>query len=169
MWVPLHNPILLLVNATDPSATRALNPPGEDTKGFDDLYRQPVYYRNPTTGARLSTVQTVERRFLAQVEVDQERLKRMMGAGDMPMFDVAFVAHVRDLKRRGYMNTDGTPTIKREDRPIKAVHPIRTSEVLDEWTGANAIWIDEVRSASWGFTGRRDLFVFFCTKKTEPL
>lgn len=168
MRVPLHNPVLAIVDAVDAAATRAADPPGEDSAGFDDLLNQPSVYRDPSTGDRETAVVTRERRFLAQVEMDLEALKRMTAAGDMPDYELVLVAHVHDLSRRGYMNTDGTTTIQIGDRVRELRHP-RRSKVLDTFEGNKAIWIDEIRSGSWGFSGLRDLMLFFCVKKTEPL
>jgi len=168
MWVPLHNPVMAIVDAVDSAATRTFDPPGEDTGGFDDLLEQPAVYRDPGTGERRTAIQTTERKFLAQVEMDLEALKRMTEAGDIPDFDLVLVAHVRDLKRRGYVNADGSCVIQVGDRVRELQHP-RRSEIMDRFEGNHTLWIDEVRSASWGFSGRRDLFLFFCTKKTEPI
>jgi hypothetical protein len=167
MWVPLHNPVIAVFASIDPTATRAFNPPGEDASGYDDVFQQPSYYVD-ASGARHSATQTVERRALAQVEVDRERLKRMIPAGDMPIFDMGLVLHVHDLARRGLINADGTCVIKVGDRLRQLLHPRRPTTVLDTFTGNEACWIVEVRSASWGFTGRRDLFVLFIGKQTEP-
>jgi len=168
MWVPLHNPVLVIVDAVDAAATRAFDPPGEDPGGFDDLLKQPSAYRDPVSGERRDAVQTVERQFLAQIEMDLEAIKRMTASGDIPDFDMVLVAHVRDLTRRGYVNADGSCTIQIGDRVREFQHP-RRAEVMDRFDGNHTVWIDEVRSASWGFSGRRDLFLFFCTKKTEPI
>lgn len=167
MWVPLHNPVLAVIERIDPAATRAFNPPGEDSKGYDDLFQQPTYYVD-ATGARKSSTQVVEQKVLAQVEMDRERMKRMVPAGDMPIFDFALVLHVRDLRRRALLNTDGTCKIKVGDRVSKLVHPRRPTEVVATYSGTEACWIVEVRSASYGFAGRRDLFLLFIGKKTEP-
>lgn len=169
MWVPLHNAVLVEAAHVDPAATRAVDPPGEDSAGYDDLFKQAVPYRDSSSGDRETTVQTITVYFLAQVEMDLDRLKRMTEAGDIPAYDLGLVAHVKDLKRRGLMGTDGRPTIQIGDRVRKLLHPRRTTEVLEAFLKPVEVWIEEIRSASWGFSGRRDLFVFFCTKKTEPI
>lgn len=171
MYVPLHNPVLVVAACIQAAATRVNDPPGELSSGWRDQYRQPAMYQDPTTGERTSAVQFVERRFKAQVETNREALKRMTLAGDMPDFEIALVGHARDLKTRGLMcSINYLPKVRVGDRVRRLVNPRRPSQVIESWdegTGRE-LWIDEVRAASWGFTGLRDLFVFFCIKKEQP-
>lgn len=164
MRVRLLNPVLITVESINPTTTRAEDPPGPDTEGYDDDFREPVAYFDPADAERKVTTQTTTRQFHAQVEVDREHLARYEPTGDFPEFDVVLVASIRDLTQRGYMNADGSPVIQIGDRPTKAVSR-KNGKVQATWPD---LVIDEWRHASWGFGDGRDLILFLCKKGEEP-
>jgi hypothetical protein len=162
----LLRPVLVEVSQTYAAGTRKFNPPGPDSSGYDDVWREPVLYIDPTTSQRKDSRITNKTNytFLAQVEVNREHVKRYDAAGDFPDFDILLVASVRDLVRRGYMETDGRPKIQVGDRVLTAKNK-RTAAVQATWTD---LWIVEWRHASWGFGAGRDLVLFICQKREQP-
>lgn len=165
MRVRLLNPVLVTVESNDPTSTRAVNPPGPDAKGYDDVWRVPIKYVDPVDGKMKKTRQVIERTFLAQVEVSKEHLMRYDAAGDFPSFDVLVVAHIKDLTARGFIQTDGSPVIQIGDR-LKQTKNRRSGAVQSTW---DDMIINEWRHASWGFGPGRDLILFLAKEREEPV
>lgn len=155
----------------DIPATRGINPPGEDTIGFDDEFNEPIVRDNSETtpNTRASTRQEMAAVYVpCQVEMLRYEDLRQLAVGDAPVTDMALVFHRRDLQRLGLLSATKDVILKKGDRIgslEKDGSPVGTTIKTFSDPG---LYIYEVRPRSWGFgPDGYDLELALTTKRRE--
>jgi hypothetical protein len=134
----------------DISATRTLDPDGEDTAGYDPTFREPIVY--DTGGIRTTSRQELPAvRIPCQVENATEERLRELGVGDDPVSNMLFVFHRLDLETLGLLDSNREVVIKKGDRISQLERygsPVGT--VIKKFAEPG-LFVWEVRGRSWGF------------------
>lgn len=147
------NTVAAVLHRLDVAATRAVDPPGADAAGYDDLWDEPRVYDDAVTSARTST-----RRELAAVRVPcqvetftEQRLRETLG-GDAQASNVVLVMHRRDLDRLGLIDATTRDVLIRPRDRISTLERINRPGTVVRTLGPDAagLHVLEVRGGSWG-------------------
>jgi len=160
--VPLLFPVTAVIHRLDLATTRAVDPPGAPTAGYDDILREPVGYDQ-------AGVRTSPRRELAavrvpcQVEMRTYEELRMIFTGNDPVGTTVLVLHRKDLSRLSLLSsTTGNCLLKAEDRISRLEQ--RGRVIL---TPQKPLFIYAVLPASWGMgPDGYDLHIVYTTERT---
>lgn len=153
----LINPFELEIAPLDTAATAAVNPPGTASDGFDDVFREPRVWNDPTTGARTSARQEGEPyRLRAQVSMGPWDRLQMGPLGDDPETRLLAVASIPDMKVAGMLNDDGRPCVRKGDRLV-AVYEVKTGALARTIGVGEELYVTEAREGEFGIGGRRNL------------
>src|SRR6185295_10120563 len=108
--IQIRVPLLLavvdaIVYRLDVAATRALDPPGAATSGFDDAFREPVAYDtqqgSSVADRAVARVELAPVRVPCQVETTLYESLAEAYQGNLQQNELAVVFHVKDLTLRG--------------------------------------------------------------------
>jgi len=166
MRVPLIKPVGVVIARLDFEATRAVDPPGAPTQGYNRVLREPVVYTSPTTGKPTSArEEMLEIKVPCQVEVQSfERLRTNFG-GETPDSNVVFVLHHRDLTRLGLLDSSGKCILKKMDRIVRVEKKL-TTQVVMSWD--SPLYVLECRPGSNGFgPSGHDLEILYTTHQAS--
>lgn len=153
--VPLLEPSAIVLHRLDTRGTRAVDPPGAATVGYDADMREPIPYEDAGDGSVKSTVRYLKPiRVPCQVEIKTFEEVRQQFMGDAPILNMIFVLHRKCLLKLDLLVVDqdcprgGAPKIKTNDK-ITAVekngHEGYVTQPFKE-----PLYIVQVQPASWG-------------------
>lgn len=169
--VPLVNPqIQAVFHRLDVAATRAVDPPGARTAGYDEDLNEPIEYTDAGSGLRTSA-----RREMAAVRVpcqvenySDDRLRQAFG-GDAAISNMALVLHRRDLARLSLLDANNNCLLQPSDR-VSVLERLRQPGQVVQTLGPSGqgLFVHEVRGASYGMgpTGY-DLHVVFLRERAQ--
>ncbi len=153
----LINPGLVEIARIDPAATRALNPPGPATSGFDEDFKEPEIAA-PEEGEQLGELQTQLQEPImlpAQQEVDTFEDQSQVLLGSAPSTVIVLVFHFRDLEEAGLVNADGTPKLNVGDR-LLAMYTAR-GVLVQQFKDPPGVYARMVLPYGVGIGGERNL------------
>jgi hypothetical protein len=161
---------VLVIHPLDLGATRAVDPTGEETAGYDDVLNEPVVYTTTTNERVSARRESAQIRIPCQVEDLTDKQLNQMATGDDPITNIAFVLHRKDLEELRLLDNNGDILIKKGDRIEKLEEygaPIGTTIKTFLSPG---LYVHEVRSKSWGFgpTGY-DLEIVYTSRRQEAV
>lgn len=172
----IHVPLLLqnpdaIIYRLDITATRALDPPGAATSGYDDAFREPIA-SDTTQGSSIAdrTVARVELapvRVPCQVETDMSDSLHQAFQGNLQRGEYCLVFSVMDLTVLGLIDsTTGKPKFGIGDR-VSALerHNLAGSNLVE--LPQEGLFFREVRPASWGFGDGCDLWLGIITSRDK--
>lgn len=142
---------IAVIYPLDVTGTRAHDPVGPDTSGYDEILREPIVY-NDVGGSRVDSRQELPPiRIPCQVEnMTDEQLKEEV-SGDVPVSNMILIFHRADLERLSLLDSNRNVIIKKGDRVSSFERygaPIGT--VVKTLTEPG-LYIHEMRSRSFGF------------------
>ena len=143
---PLIFPSRIVIERFDPAATRAVNPAGEPTSGFDDVLQEPVRY---TSGGVTQTPRQdmTEVIIPCQCETKSYEELQMVFTGNDPVTRDVFVLHRRDLANLNLIDaTTGNCVLKAGDRIVRQQKA--TGQVVRTWQ--KPLYIYQVLPGSHG-------------------
>ena len=144
--------VAAIIHRLDVATTRAVDPPGAGTTGYDEDFREPVVYDAGTVRTD-SRTELPAVRVPCQTEVLNEDRLRQAFSGAVPSSNLVIVLHRRDLERQGLLDaTTREPIIRVNDRVStleRIGFPGRVVRQLGP--GGAGLFVFEVRGASWGF------------------
>jgi len=149
--VPLIDPVDAVIYRLDIAATWAEDPAGAPTQGYDSVLKEPYVVHQAgvrsVTRVEMSTPVTLP----CQVEVQTFERINMYVQGSDDLTNMVFVFHMEDFEDQGLLDGNNQPVIKPGDRIDHLEKDGDTVEVFNK-----ALYIYEIRPASWGFgpTGR---------------
>jgi len=161
--VPLIFPVEAVIHRLDITATRAVDPPGPDAAGFDDVLGEPLGYAG-VGGERTAPRQEMAPiRVKCQVETRTFEELRMIFTGNDPVGNLVLVCHRRLLRRQGLIDAStGRCLLKSGDRIEKLERGGRT--VMQP---VKPLYVYAVLPASWGLgADGYDLEVVYTTERT---
>jgi hypothetical protein len=157
--MPFRVPLLLevvdaVVHRLDITATRALNPVGPASSGYDDIFREPVV-TDTTAGASVSgrvssRQEQTAIRVPCQVETTLFEELRQAFTGNLSQTRMALVFHRQDLANLGLLDVvTNNILLKKGDRVSQLERRSLAIPVLV--FQAPGLFVTEVYPASWGF------------------
>lgn len=153
----------------DVASTRADDPPGAATSGYNDAFREPVVY-DTTQGASISS-RVVDRkeftpiRVPCQVETSNFDLLRESYQGNLQQGEFALVFAVQDLQFLNLLDpTTNKPIFKVGDR-VSAIEKHNLPGVLSVPMSGDGMFFREVYPASWGFNDTYNLWIGIITSR----
>ena len=150
--VPLVNPqIRAVFHRLDPAGTRAVNPPGAGTAGYDDDLNEPLVYDAPVGGARTDArTELAAVRVPCQVEnYTEDRLRQAVG-GDASLSNMVLVLHRRALSQLGLLDANQDIVLHTNDR-VSTLERISDGVVVQTLgPEGQGLYVHEVRGASYG-------------------
>jgi hypothetical protein len=170
--VPL---LLTIVDAViyrlDPVGTRAVDPPGPATEGYDDIFKEPVLYETTTHDSATRTSTRTELppvRVPCQVEIFTQEQLRQMFTGNVPDTSMTLVTHRRDLELLGLVDlVTNRPSFGIGDR-VSGLEKRNLPGVLARGFPAPGFFISELRPGSWGFGDvGNDLELLFLSEREQ--
>lgn len=167
---PLLYPSAIAVDRLDITSTRAVNPTGTPSVGYDPDFREPYSYE--TTGNEaVDTVRYLPTiRIPCQVEVKTFEKVRQEFGGDAPITELTFVLHNSNLVRMGLSiagcgcDASSSEMLKTNDKIIAIEQNGRPGRVVQ--TFKEDLFIYEIRPGSWGFgpTGQDLQIIYTCNR-----
>lgn len=160
-----------VINRIDTSSTRAVDPPGAATSGYDDAFREPIVFdtqQGSSIADRTSSrVEQAPIRVPCQVETTLFESLAQAYQGNLQQGEMAAIFHVKDLQLLNLIDTEtNKPNIGIGDR-------ISTFE-KHNLIGVNAIqladdgmYVREIYPASFGFGDSYDLWVCIITSRDK--
>lgn len=146
--VPLLNPVEAIWHELDIAASRAVDPDGAPTTGFDPDYHEPYRWDKSDNTLGDSRVYRTEVLVPCQVEIKSFEEVNQEYHGDTPITNIVLVFHRQDLRDLGLLNVDGRPKIKTGDKITGFKQDgVAVGPVLKD----GPLYIVELRPASWGF------------------
>ena len=145
------------------SETRADNPPGAATSGYDDAFREPVVY-DTTQGASIGdrVVDRIELdpiRIPCQVETTLFESLAMAYQGNLQQGEMALVFDISTLQLLGLIDSNsGKPVFGVGDR-VSAIEKHNMPGVNSVAFAGDGMYFKEVFPASWGFNESYNLWV----------
>lgn len=172
----IHVPLLLqnpdaVIHRLDIAATRALDPPGAATTGYEDAFREPVV-SDTAEGSSIAdrTVARVELapvRVPCQVETDMSDALHQSFQGNLQRGEYLLVFSVVDLNMLSLIDgSTGKPLFGIGDR-VSALerHNITGSNLIA--LPQEGMFFREIRPASWGFGEGFDLWLGIITNRDK--
>jgi hypothetical protein len=153
------------------AATRAADPPGAATSGFDDAFREPVAY-DTTAGASIAD-RAVERvefapiRVPCQIEVANFNMLKESYQGDLQQGEFALVFAVADLQFLNYIDPSTNKPIFTVGDRVSAIEKHNLPGVLSVPLSGDGMYFREVFPASWGFNDTYNLWVGIITSRDK--
>ena len=147
----------------DTASTRADDPPGIATSGYNDAFREPVVY-DTTQGASIAdrVVDRVELdpiRVPCQVETTLFDSLAMAYQGNLQQGEMALVFALQDLQLLNLIDPDtGHPLFGIGDR-VQALEQHNLPGVTAVKLSGDGMYFKEVFPASWGFNNNFNLWV----------
>jgi hypothetical protein len=161
---------VLVIHPLSIPATRAADPTGEETAGYDELLREPVGYTEPAGDRVDARRESAELRIPCQVEVLSDEALNQVAVGDDSITNMAFVLHRQDLKELNLLDSDSNVILKKGDRVEKLEKfgaPVGT--VVKTFISPG-LFVHEVRAKSWGFgPDGYDLEIVYTTRRQEGM
>jgi hypothetical protein len=166
MRVPLLYPVVAVLHPLDPVATRAVDPPGAPTQGYDDILGEPIPYDAASGAATDTRQESAELRIPCQVEVMTHEELQQMDTGDAPLSRYVLVFHRSDLDNLGLLDaTTRKVSIKKNDRVSrieKKGFPGTVTHPLD-----HDLFVYKIEPGSWGM-GPDGYDLELCYLATRP-
>ncbi len=160
-----------VIHRIDPVATRAVDPPGAATTGFDDAFREPEAY-DTTQGSSIvdrTTTRTEKTTIRIPCQVETSFFDQLSQAyqGNLQKGELALVFHKADLELLGLLNsTDDRPQLNTGDR-VSALEKHNLPGVNAIALSQEGMFIREVFPASWGFGDSFDLWIAIITSRDK--
>lgn len=173
--MPIIVPLILQSSAAviyrlDTVSTRAANPPGAATGGYDDAFREPVVF--DTTQGSSITDRQIERvefapvRAPCQVETTNFNLLKESYQGDLQQGEFALVFAVQDLKFLNLIDPSTNKPIFGIGDRVSAIEKINLPGVLSVPLDGS-MYFREVFPASWGFNDTYNLWIGIITSRDK--
>ncbi len=174
--IGIRVPLLLsvvdaVINRIDIDATRAVDPPGAESSGYDDAFREPVVY-DEEHGASVQERVVVREELPAitvPCQVETQLFDNLAQAyqGNLQQGEMALVFHVKDLTTLGLIDvTTNKPLISVGDR-VSALHKHNMPTIVALAISQEGMFIREVFPASWGFGDSYDLWIAVITNRDK--
>ena len=153
---------IAVIHRLDVTATRALDPPGESTVGYDEILNEPIKYDSgPGTPILASRQELSPVRVECQVEAPTFEQLQQHGPGIVENTVLVLVLHRKNLKDLSLLDpTTGKPLIKKSDR-VSAIEKFGFPGTVLQPLAAPGLFVYEVRPGSWGFGDGHDLELVF--------
>lgn len=131
--VPLIFPVRAVIYRLDIQATWAVDPPGEQDKGYDEILREPVIYRTAAGDRASPRVEMAPVKIKVQEETKTSEQLRMAATGNDELSTVVFVTHRRDLELQNLIDLQtGNCKLKAGDR-ISHLERLATTTKIRQW------------------------------------
>ena len=152
-------PMVIEIAQLDTTATEAV----DSGTGYDDVFREPNK-QSDTVGDQTLTAdeqtgdsprQETLIRIQAQIEPTTMDTLRQMQAGDTPDAEIVCVAHWQELEDLGYVDANGEPTIRKNDR-LNAIYTCE-EELIQTIRTPPGLYVVDVTSIGFGFGTTRNL------------
>lgn len=170
--VPLIlQPSVAVIYRIDTATTRAIDPPGAATSGYNDAFREPVAF-DTTEGAsiadrEIARVEFAPIRVPCQVEVANFDLLKESYQGDLQQGEFALVFAVQDLQLLNLIDpTTNKPIFKVGDR-VSAIEKLNLPGILAVPLSGEGMHLREVFPASWGFNDTYNLWIGIITSRDK--
>jgi len=158
-----------VLHRLDVAATRAYDPPGVPTTGYDPDFSEPVVYdaSNVRTSARRELTAV---RVPCQVETPRFEELQQAGAGIIANTSLILVVSRFDLERLSLLDpTTRAPLIRKSDR-VSAIERYGVTGQSQQPLADDGLYVLEVRPASWGFgTEGHDLELVFLAERANAI
>lgn len=151
----------------DPVATRAIDPPGLPTIGYDDIAREPLVVTNPAKpgGADVLRVNSAPFYLPAQIETPKVDLLLMLAGGVSPERELVLIFHMADIEDAGLVDAQGRPLIHLSDQ-LLAIWTM--SGVLEQRFDDIPLFATKVAPISYGLgAARRNLLEVRFSSRTK--
>ena len=142
---------------------------GDLTSGYDNIFREPVKLPS-STGEGPGTTHRVEKatvKFPVQVETQNFDMLNMVPAGNIPGARFQLVFHFADLEAASYVDSNGEPMIRNNDRLV-AIYTMQS--VLVQRFERIPLYVTEVLPIGFGLhmgaSTRNLLLVTFQDRET---
>lgn len=155
----------------DTASTRADNPPGAATSGYDDAFREPVAY-DTTQGASVAA-RVVDRKEFApirvpcQVETANFDLLRESYQGNLQQGEFALVFAVQDLQFLNLIDPGTNKPIFAVGDRVSSIEKHNLPGVLSVPLSGEGYFFREVYPASWGFNDTYNLWIGVITSRDK--
>ena len=143
-----------VIHQLDHAATRAFDPVGPATSGYDDIFREPVVTDTiagaSVAGRTSSRQEKAAIRVPCQVETTQFEELQQAFTGDLPQSRMTLVFHREDLLNLGLLDTvTKNILIKKGDR-ISGLEKRSLGVSVLKFQGVG-MFVREIFPGSWGF------------------
>lgn len=144
-------PQMAVFRQLDTEATAA-DPDGAGplTTGYDDVFGTPVVYDNPTRTS--SRKESDEVRFPVQVKAQKYDEAQQRSQGTNLNRQMTLIAFYPDLVKRGLVDDNGLPTIRRGDR-LDSLRHVKTDALIFKVEEPHGLFVVETRPAGFGLSG----------------